>query len=87
MAESDLAAQQKRAKIEEDKMAKDKLIEDHSTVRETIKDEISELEMIKQQCSKDLQSIGEQCQYHARVIFWHNYLDIIISVYSGSMHV
>lgn len=71
MAESDLAAQHKRAKIEEDKMAKDKMIEDHSTVRETIKDESSELEMIKQQCSKDLQTIGEKCQCHVRVIFQH----------------
>ena len=68
MAESDLAAQQERAKIEEDKMAKDKLIEAHCTVRETIKDETSELEMIKQQCSKDLEKIGEQCQCHIRVI-------------------
>ena len=58
-AESDLAAQKERAKIEESKMAKDQLIEVHSTVREMIKDESSELEMIKQQCGSDLQTIGE----------------------------
>ena len=58
-AEADLSSQRTRAKTEEDKMAKDQLIEVHSTVREMIKDETSELDMIKQQCIGDLQTIGE----------------------------
>ena len=59
VAEADLSSLQTRSKTEEDKMAKDQLIEVHSTVREMIKDETSELEMIKQQCSGDLHAIGE----------------------------
>ena len=59
-AESDLSAQQQRTKTEETQMAKNRLVEVHATVREMIKDETSELEMIKQQCSNDLQKIGEQ---------------------------
>ena len=59
VAEADLSSLQMRSKTEEDKMAKDQLIEVHSTVREMIKDETSELEMIKQQCSGDLHTIGE----------------------------
>ena len=58
-AEADLASQLTRFKIEEEKMAMDQLIEIHSTVREMIQDETSELKMIKQQCSGDLQTIGE----------------------------
>ena len=59
MAEADLSSLQTRSKTEVDKMSKDQLIEVHSTVREMIKDETSELEMIKQQCGGDLQTIGE----------------------------
>ena len=59
MAEADLSSLQTRSKTEEDKMAKDQLIEVHSTVRKMIKDDTSKLEMIKQQCSGDLHTIGE----------------------------
>ena len=58
-AESDLSSQQERTKTENDKIAKDQLMEAHSTVKEMIKDESSELEMIKQQCGNDLQTIGK----------------------------
>ena len=60
-AESDLALQQQRAKREEETMGKEQLLEAHTAVREMIKDENSELEMIKQQCSTDLLTIGEGC--------------------------
>ena len=59
MAEADLSSLQTRSKTEEEKMSKDQLVEVHSTVREMIKDETSELDMIKQQCTGDLQTIGE----------------------------
>ena len=59
VAEADLSSLQTRSKTEEDKMAKDKLIEVHSTVRKMIKDETNQLEIIKQQCSGDLHTIGE----------------------------
>ena len=68
-AEADLSSQQMRAKTEEGKMAKDQLIEVHSTVREMIKDETSELEMIRQQCDRDLQTIGEKERFSSQIVW------------------
>ena len=61
-AESDVDALQKRSKMEEEKMSKDQLAMTHSNVQEMIRDENSELDMIKQQCGSDLRTIGERRQ-------------------------
>ena len=58
-AESDLTALQKRSKLEEETMSNDQLSMTHSNVQEMIRDENSELDMMKQQCITDLKTIGE----------------------------
>ena len=64
-AESDLTALQKRSKLEEETMSNDQLSMTHSNVQEMIRDENSELDMMKQQCITDLKTIGEWS-----VMFW-----------------